>query len=298
MLLVAVYATSTFAQDVTGTIDEYYPQGAKWTELRLDTTKFDSWYSEDGVGGWKANFEEVNFYVEGDTLVDNITLNMVFKDTEEQKHLKAFFLTMKNKKVFVGAHVGRHVYVGEGYDFENWTIGESVQSLDLYMSNVFTGGNIYEYHNPIKEIKKANFGGGGELEFFEGRFVRSRAYVRDCGDYKLIRGIGMTASKERDCLFCLASIPYIDMYNVPYMPEYQTEAEKKHYRSILVHFERNGEVLYDLWPNEKGELVTRLPSVRETDRDNTSVYDLQGRKVEGKPSRGLYIIGGKKRAVK
>lgn len=27
-------------------------------------------------------------------------------------------------------------------------------------------------------------------------------------------------------------------------------------------------------------------------------YDLQGRKVEGKPSRGLYIIGGKKRVVK
>lgn len=70
------------------------------------------------------------------------------------------------------------------------------------------------------------------------------------------------------------------------------------YRSILVHFEKNGEVLYDLWPNEKGELVTHISCVKETGKEYEATYDLQGRKVEGKLSRGIYIIGGKKRVVK
>ena len=67
------------------------------------------------------------------------------------------------------------------------------------------------------------------------------------------------------------------------------------YRSILVHFEHNGEVLYDLWPTPEGGLVTRLPTVKQEDKDVT--YDLQGRKIQGTPSRGIYVIGGKKRVV-
>ncbi|MGN0234317.1 MAG: hypothetical protein ACI4B5_07860 [Bacteroidaceae bacterium] len=68
------------------------------------------------------------------------------------------------------------------------------------------------------------------------------------------------------------------------------------YRSILVHFEHNGEVLYDLWPTPEGELVTCIPTMKREDKDVT--YDLQGRKVTGTPSQGLYIIGGKKKVVK
>ena len=50
-------------------------------------------------------------------------------------------------------------------------------------------------------------------------------------------------------------------------------------------FSGDPELLYDLWPNEKGELVARIPDVRETDGD-IPVYDLKGCKVTGMPSRG------------
>ena len=69
------------------------------------------------------------------------------------------------------------------------------------------------------------------------------------------------------------------------------------YRSVLVRFEYNGELLYDLWPNEKDELVARIPDVREMDGD-IPVYDLKGCKVTGMPSRGIYIVGGQKRVVR
>ena len=69
------------------------------------------------------------------------------------------------------------------------------------------------------------------------------------------------------------------------------------YRSVRVRFEYNGELLYDLWPNEKGELGARIPDVRETDGD-IPVYDLKGCKVTGRPSRGIYIVGGQKRGVR
>ena len=46
----------------------YFTEGTRWIELRLDTLKYDSWFSEvyqDGVITWIPNYEEVYFYVEG-----------------------------------------------------------------------------------------------------------------------------------------------------------------------------------------------------------------------------------------
>lgn len=70
------------------------------------------------------------------------------------------------------------------------------------------------------------------------------------------------------------------------------------YRSILVHFEQGGKVLYDMWPNEKGELTTSIHNTTENVQNQNITYDLQGRKTAGKPSRGIYISGGKKRVAK
>ena len=70
-------------------------------------------------------------------------------------------------------------------------------------------------------------------------------------------------------------------------------------RSILVHFEQDGKVLYDLWPTPDGGMASHVQGVKAgSSPDGQAVYDLQGRKVEGKPSRGIYVIGGKKRVVK
>ena len=44
---------------------EYYPEGTKWTEIRLDTLKYDSWYSKVG-DEWVPNFETIEYYVKGE----------------------------------------------------------------------------------------------------------------------------------------------------------------------------------------------------------------------------------------
>ena len=53
---------------------------------------------------------------------------------------------------------------------------------------------------------------------------------------------------------------------------------------------RGNDVLYRNTP-------TGISGTCATKDAESPTYDLQGRKVEGKPSRGIYIIGGKKRVV-
>ncbi len=64
---------------------------------------------------------------------------------------------------------------------------------------------------------------------------------------------------------------------------------------MLVHFERNGEVLYDVWPSPK-ELTNEAKYVLapEPENDTPILYDLSGRKLERAPQRGIYIQNGKK----
>ena len=45
--------------------NEYYPEGTKWIEIRLDTLKYDSWYSKVG-DEWVSNFETIEYYVKGE----------------------------------------------------------------------------------------------------------------------------------------------------------------------------------------------------------------------------------------
>ena len=55
-----------------GTAQEYFPEGTKWTEIRMDTTKYDSWYSKVG-DEWVPNFETIEYYVKGEA--DRFTLD-------------------------------------------------------------------------------------------------------------------------------------------------------------------------------------------------------------------------------
>ena len=51
-LLFAIAAQTTLLSQE----QEYYPEGTKWTEIRLDTMKYDSWYSKVG-DEWVQNIE-------------------------------------------------------------------------------------------------------------------------------------------------------------------------------------------------------------------------------------------------
>ena len=52
----------------------YYAEGTWWTELRLDTLKYNSWFTELREGGstsYIPNYVRTDFYVKGDTTYMN-----------------------------------------------------------------------------------------------------------------------------------------------------------------------------------------------------------------------------------
>ena len=64
---------------------------------------------------------------------------------------------------------------------------------------------------------------------------------------------------------------------------------------MLVHFERNGEVLYDVWPSPEGMTnEVKYVLAPKPENDTPILFDLQGRKLEQKPTKGIYIQNGKK----
>lgn len=53
-------------------------------------------------------------------------------------------------------------------------------------------------------------------------------------------------------------------------------------------------MLYDLWPNAKGELVAHIQSTPSAISPASAIYDLQGRKLPATPAHGIYLKDGKK----
>ena len=300
-LAMCMCTTGAIGQEENWTIDEFYPQGTKWTELRLDTLKHDSWYSGiyiDGILTWVPNYEKVEFYVDGDTTTRQDHFNIVWKDTQDGIHLPAYLLCVKRRHEqdylalsIYNDTLGDVCVPAVVYDFNAWEMGAELWYEPFSIRELLTGFGRIKTYGIISESETGNFGGTRDLEYIT-------LDVPTIGETIMIHGIGVTSWRDRDCIFGQSRCQQVENVYLDAMPDYRMESQKNHYRSILVHFERGGEVLYDLWPNEKGELVTRIPSPREASRDGHTAYDLQGRKVTGKPSRGLYIIGGKKRVVK
>ena len=261
----------------------FYAEGTRWTELKLDTLKYDSWFSEvneDGVTKYVPNYEKTDFYIKGDTVYYDSRYMKVWRHIEGQPDSIACLIMKQDiQRVVISSlyffSYGKIASPCPAYDFR-WEIGKQLYCLRLPSCQLTTGRRPYIF-GTIEEIKTGIFGSSAPLEYVE------------LGGRTIIKGIGITSWNGRDCIFGPTQAWYMEWI-------YSNNVSND-YRSILVHFERDGEVLYDLWPNEEGELVTRLPSVREAGETNTSVYDLQGRKVEDKPSRGIYIVGGKKRVV-
>ena len=123
----------------------------------------------------------------------------------------------------------------------------------------------------------------------------------ECGQYdnpkkidtkggRIIQGIGMTEWNDGECLLG-PSNPYFALAEFDY--DHEDLYPERHYRSMLVHFERNGEVLYDVWPR-KGATDGMKSVNKENAPVNNTLYDLQGRRLPGKPTKGLYIQNGRK----
>ena len=262
--------------------DEYYPEpekrcfikGSKWTEIRLDTLKYDNWYSKVG-DEWVPNFETVEYYVKPRSFgfegkySDYVYMHNVYTNGPNWTDSLSFVLYEKHTEDDVCIKAYSHYSEAQAYQF-NWFVGK-----ELYYQNIvpFISSAKYPY-GTIEEIKEGDFGG-----------VRPLKYV-DFNGVRIIQGIGVTEWNDGECLFGPVNLyRYSSSQGVP--PE-------RHYRSMLVHFERGDEVLYDVWP-EKGTTGIECPLLHSDEGIATSkLFDLQGRKLPGKPARGIYIEDGKK----
>ena len=225
---------------------DYFPEGTKWTEIRLDTLKYDSWFSKVG-DEWVPNFETIEYYVQGDCPDRDWIYKKVYTNGPEWTDSLTLMIQEAHDSVLVSVLVHDYdgksyvLWPGEAYQFD-WSVGKGLYYENILMQNTtISFPHQYDY-GIVDEIKEGYFGG-----------VKPLKYV-DLNGSRIIQGIGITEWNDGECLF---GPP--DPYSA--LKSYHWETyPKRHYRSMLVHFERNGEVLYDVWP-EKG--VTYRPFVED-----------------------------------
>ena len=249
--------------------EEYYPEGTKWTEIRLDTLMYDSWYSKVD-GEWLPNFETIEYYVKGEYIdrYDNVPLKCVYTNGPTWTDSLSLLVRerMYENKVEVNVPLfeynwGSQLMCCEAdiYYF-NWRVGKGLYYRDILDSSS-TGEYPYNfYFGIIDEIKEGDFGGVKLLKYvdLDGKapYDPHDPGNTDTKGGRIIQGIGITEWNDGECLFGPPD-PYsaISMFDDYYWDKYP----ERHYRSMLVHFERNDEVLYDVWPEKEtimGDPVT------------------------------------------
>jgi len=226
---------------------EYFPEGTKWTEIRLDTLKYDSWYSKIG-DEWVPNFETIEYRVQGiysnfsETFGDN-SLKCVYTNCSEWTDSLSLLIIEGeiNEYLNYGRRVMATVPIyfdtwdvpspAMAYNFD-WRVGMPISFIDI-LSTTYDHNSETAVFGIIEEINEGNFGG-----------VRPLNYT-DVNGVRIIQGIGVTTWNDGECIFGPVR-PYDAMafhQGIVY-PE-------RHYRSMLVHFERDGEVLYNVWPEKE-----------------------------------------------
>lgn len=245
---------------------EYFPEGTKWTEIRLDTLKYDSWYSKVG-NEWVPNFETIEYYVKGEYVKtewdDQNTFKKVYSNGPEWTDSLTLLIQEAeyNGHNSILASVLLHDYdgyrvqwPGEAYQFD-WNVGQGLYFEDITMSNTTSMRQPRFYYGIIDEIKERNFGGVRPLKYvdLDGKAPDDETGLNrnvSTNGGRVIQGIGITEWNDGECLFGPPN-PYFALTQ---------EMGQRHYRSMLVHFERNGEVLYDVWPEKE---VTYRPMIED-----------------------------------
>ena len=230
---------------------EYFPKGTKWTEIRLDTLKYDCWYSKVG-DEWVPNFETIEYYVKGEFIDKDRgdgkdKFRCVYTNGPEwtdslalmiQEEGDAEYVEQNSVMVSVQAQLfdGKSYLLSPGMAYQfDWSVGKDIHYLDICSSNLTGWFSNPETFGTIEEIKEGKFGGEIPLKYV------------DLNGVRIIQGIGVTEWNDGECLFGPTK-PYSALSTYE---DYRWELyPERHYRSMLVHFERNGEVLYDVWPEK------------------------------------------------
>jgi hypothetical protein len=172
----------------------------------------------------------------------------------------------------------------ETYCWADWNVGEDLYFIDLFTSQT-TGFPRTTPYGKIVEVGKDFFGGAKPLEYA----------LLDNGR-RIIKGIGVTTWNGKECIVGPAHVnECADWYvndNILQDEAKMDEIKNTHHRSMLVRFEHDGEVLYNMWPNAKGEITQGVPQIAGTQKAK-GIYDLQGRKLTRQPDKGMYIEDGK-----
>jgi hypothetical protein len=282
---------------------EYFPEGTKWTEIRLDTLKYDSWYSKVG-DEWVPNFETIEYYVKGEYTDWDVVFKKVYTNGPEWTDSLALLLHEGefhgwDSDVYASVLVhgeDKVLYPGTAYQFD-WSSGMRLWFQDIVEANAtcYPPCGLYNY-GMIDEIKEGDFGGVRPLKYVDLNGKAPSDPEQPWLDYadtkggRIIQGIGITEWNSGECLFGPVD-PYLA--SIFFGPRDSGKDEVRHYRSMLVHFERGGEVLYDVWPEKIITGISSLTPAPSPVREG-SIYDLQGRKLPEKPARGIYIENRKK----
>lgn len=226
--------------------NEYFPEGTKWTEIRLDTLKYDNWYSKVG-DKWVPNFETIEYNVKGTYSIPHWSSPFKCVYTNNQEWTDSLTLLIyEGKEYDMGVMVTVPNMIEEKYTpwpgtqyCYSWEVGSMIEFKSIEKANctcIFPP-NEFDFGR-VEEIKEGDFGG-----------VRPLKYT-DVNGVRIVEGIGVTTWNDGECLF-----GPIDPYLAKGLFMY-SNFEPRHYRSMLVHFERNGEVLYNVWPTNPEEYVT------------------------------------------
>ena len=254
---------------LTMSAQEYYPEGTKWTEIRLDTLKYDSWYSKVG-DEWVPNFETIEYYVKGEYTTEyGEKYKCVYTNGPEWTDSLTFLLQEEGDAEYVEHNCVKVSVLGQDYEeilssyplwpglayqFD-WSVGKGLYYEDILMSNTTSIWRTRFYYGIIDEIKEGLFGGVRPLKYVDldgkapAKDPNSPIYNVDTQGGRVLQGIGITEWNDGECLFGPPN-PY-DAWHFTNDGSW----EERHYRSMLVHFERNGEVLYDVWPESSPQMA-------------------------------------------
>ena len=285
----------------------YLNNRSRWTEIRLDTLLYDSWYSavetEEGTT-YVPNFEIVEYKINSEMQAfeyewGSYDLQDVIATTPDGHSRLVCYrcYSLDKEGVYQGTYDQfTHIAIrnqaepfavmepAETYCWADWNVGEDLYFIDLFTSQT-TGFPRTTPYGKIVEVGKDFFGGAKPLEYA----------IMDNGR-RIIKGIGVTTWNGKECIVGPAYVnECADWYvndNILQDEAKMDEIKNTHHRSMLVRFEHDGEVLYNMWPNAKGEITQGVPQIAGAQKAK-GIYDLQGRKLTRQPDKGMYIEDGK-----
>ena len=285
----------------------YLNNRSRWTEIRLDTLLYDSWYSavetEEGTA-YVPNFEIVEYKINSEMQAfeyewGSYDLQDVIATTPDGHSRLVCYrcYSLDKEGVYQGTYDQfTHIAIrnqaepfavmepAETYCWADWNVGEDLYFIDLFTSQT-TGFPRTTPYGKIVEVGKDFFGGAKPLEYA----------LLDNGR-RIIKGIGVTTWNGKECIVGPAHVnECADWFvndNILQDEAKMDEIKNTHHRSMLVRFEHDGEVLYNMWPNAKGEITQGVPQIAGAQKAK-GIYDLQGRKLTRQPDKGMYIEDGK-----